>query len=101
MQTLLIYPHYYFRLESKLTGTNYVPWQVNLVPPHLQRSGIVVGCGRTAREALSCGNAVLLMQQAYDGVISPQLVSSPDFDFSGNLGRFPLTTMEGGDLRSS
>lgn len=83
--------------NPNLPGTNYVPWQVNLVP-HLQRSGIVVGCGRTAREALSCGNAVLLMQQAYDGVISPQLVSSPDFDFSGNLGRFPLTTMEG-DLR--
>mgnify|MGYP000877791844 FL=1 len=83
--------------NPNLPGTSFVPWQVDPVP-HLQKAGIVVGCGRTAREALSCGNAVLLMQQSYDGVISPQLVACPDFDFSGNLGRFPLATLEG-DLR--
>ncbi|HHT90437.1 MAG TPA: hypothetical protein GXZ68_05655, partial [Firmicutes bacterium] len=40
------------------------------------------------------GNAVLLMQQAYDGVVSPQLVAYDDFDFSGNLNRFPLSNLE-------
>lgn len=83
--------------NPSLPGTNFVSWQVDLVP-RLQQAGIVVGCGRTAREALSCGNAVLLMQQAYDGVVSSQLVSSPDFDFSGNLARFPLSFVEK-DLR--
>lgn len=73
-----------------LRGTIFYPWQTNVIP-HLQASGIVVACGRTAREALSCGNVVLLMQQAYDGVITPQLVKRSDFDFSGNLGRYPLT----------
>lgn len=75
-----------------LAGTRFFPWQPDLIP-QLQTSGIVVACGRTAREALSCGNAVLLMQQAYDGVISPQLIKRADFDFSGNLGRFPLTDL--------
>lgn len=80
--------------NPSLPGTSFKPWQANLVP-ELQRSGIVVACGRTAREALSCGNAVLLMQQAYDGIISPLLVTHPDFDFSGNLGRFPFARIEG------
>lgn len=84
--------------NPNLPHTQFTPWQVDVVP-HLQRSGIVAACGRTAREALSCGNVVLLMQQSYDGVVSPQLVSSPDFDFSGNLGRFPLYEVEK-DLRT-
>jgi len=79
--------------DPQIPGTTYLPWQVNLVP-HLQKSGIVAACGRTAREALSCGNAVLLMQRAYDGVISPPLVKLPDFDFSGNLGRFDLADLK-------
>ncbi len=86
-----------------IPGTIFKPWQPDLVP-HFQSSGIVAACGRTAREALSCGNAVLLMQQAYDGIISPQLVTRHDFDFSGNLGRFPyakLKTDLQGLLRSS
>lgn len=83
--------------NPNLSGTNFQPWQVDLVP-HLQSSGIVIACGRTAREALSCGNAVLLMQEAYDGVISPQLITKPDFDFSGNLERFPFSFIER-DLR--
>lgn len=79
--------------DPQIPGTIYIPWQVNLVP-HLQQAGIVAACGRTAREALSCGAAVLLMQQAYDGVISPQLVKLPDFDFSGNLGRYDLADIK-------
>lgn len=79
--------------NPQIPGTIHIPWQTNLVP-HLQRSGIVAACGRTAREALSCGNAVLLMQQAYDGVISPRLVKLDDFDFSGNLGRFELADLK-------
>ncbi|HPT83524.1 MAG TPA: glycosyltransferase family 4 protein [Limnochordia bacterium] len=79
--------------DPEIPGTVYLPWQVNLVP-HLQSSGIVAACGRTAREALSCGNAVLLMQQAYDGVISPRLVKQDDFDFSGNLGRYELADLK-------
>lgn len=83
--------------NPQLPRTKFIPWQVDLVT-HLQKSCIVAACGRTAREALSCGNAVLLMQQNYDGVISPQLVSATDFDFSGNLGRFSLHDLEK-DLR--
>jgi glycosyltransferase involved in cell wall biosynthesis len=79
--------------NPNLPGTKYIPWQVNLVP-HLQQSGLVAACGRTAREALSCGNAVFLMQQAYDGLISPQLVKQDDFDFSGNLERFDLADLK-------
>ena len=33
------------------------------------------------------------MQSAYDGVISSPLVKLPDFDFSGNLGRFDLADL--------
>ncbi len=86
-----------------LAGTVFKSWQPDLVPV-LQRTGIVAACGRTAREALSSGNAVLLMQQAYDGVISPQLVTQDNFDFSGNLGRFSHTDIQSdlqGLLRSS
>lgn len=81
-----------------LPGITFLPWQTNLVP-HLQQSGIVAACGRTAREALSCGNAVLLVQQAYDGVVSPQLVQLSNFDFSGNLRRFSLADLKY-DLRA-
>ena len=81
-----------------IPGTVFRPWQADLVP-HFQSAGIVAACGRTAREALSCGNAVLLMQQAYDGVLSPQLVQKDDFDFSGNLGRYPFSKLQR-DLRS-
>lgn len=83
--------------DPALPHVKFIPWQVDVVS-HLQKSGIVVACGRTAREALSCGNAVLLMQQSYDGIVSSSLVSTPDFDFSGNLGRFPLYEVEK-DLR--
>jgi len=79
--------------NPQIPGTIYIPWQVNLVP-HLQQSGIVAACGRTAREALSCGNAVLLMQKAYDGIITPRLVKLGDFDFSGNLGRYDLADLK-------
>ena len=79
--------------NPNIPGTLFRPWQPNLVPI-LQKAGIVAACGRTAREALSSGNAVLLMQQAYDGVVSPQLVAYDDFDFSGNLNRFPLSNLE-------
>lgn len=76
-----------------IPGTIFKPWQPDLVP-HFQNAGIVAACGRTAREAMSCGNAVLLMQQTYDGIISPQLVTRHDFDFSGNLGRFPYANLK-------
>lgn len=86
-----------------LPGTIFKSWQPDLVPV-LQNAGIVAACGRTAREALSTGNAVLLMQQAYDGIISPQLVTQDDFDFSGNLGRSSNANLRSdlqGLLRSS
>ncbi|NLL46963.1 MAG: glycosyltransferase family 4 protein [Firmicutes bacterium] len=86
-----------------LPGTRFRPWQADLVP-HLQSAGIVAACGRTAREALSAGNVVLLMQQAYDGIISPGLVNVPNFDFSGNLGRFSYAQLQSdvkGLLRSN
>ncbi|HBG01869.1 MAG TPA: hypothetical protein DDW87_09905 [Firmicutes bacterium] len=79
--------------NPNIPGTLFRPWQPDLVPI-LQNAGIVAACGRTAREALSAGNAVLLMQQAYDGVVTPQLVTSGDFDFSGNLGRFPFASLQ-------
>lgn len=79
--------------NPNLKGTIYVPWQVNPLPT-LQQAGIVVACGRTAREALSCSNVVFLMQQGYDGVISPKLVAKANFDFSGNLARFPFSQLE-------
>ncbi len=75
--------------DPQIRNTRFVPWQVDVVP-YLQESGIVAASGRTAREALSCGNAVLLMQKTYDGLISPSLVTKGDFDFSGNLGRYPF-----------
>jgi len=71
-----------------IPGTIFRSWQPDPIP-YLQNAGIVAACGRTAREAMSCGNVVLLMQQRYDGVISPNLVTRYDFDFSGNVGRFP------------
>lgn len=80
-----------------IADTVFVPWQLDLVP-HLQKAGIVAACGRTAREAMSTGNAVVLMQQKYDGIISPQLITRKDFDFSGNLDRFPFTKLQA-DLR--
>lgn len=83
--------------NPNLPDTSFRPWQVDLLP-YLHRFGIVVACGRTAREALSCGNAVLLMQQTYDGIITPQLLERDDFDFSGNLGRFPFSMLQN-DLR--
>jgi len=79
--------------NPSLPGSIFKPWQPDLVP-YMQSAGIVAACGRTAREALSTGNAVLLMQQAYDGVISPKLVTYDDFDFSGNLRRFPYTKLQ-------
>ncbi|HHY10223.1 MAG TPA: glycosyltransferase family 4 protein [Firmicutes bacterium] len=79
--------------DPHLPNTDRLPWQVDLVP-HLQRAGIVIACGRTAREALSCGCAVLLLQRRYDGIISPELVLRPDFDFSGNVGRFSFQRLE-------
>lgn len=84
-------------LNPELSNTTFIPWQVDLLP-HLQKYGITVACGRTAREALSCGNAVILMQQKYDGIITPELVTESDFDFSGNLGRFPYAHLQS-DLR--
>lgn len=76
--------------NPKIPGTIYEPWKSDLVPT-LQQAGIVAACGRTAREALACGNAVLLMQRGYDGLITPALAARSDFDFSGNLGRFPFS----------
>lgn len=65
----------------------FMPWQTN-IEKLLGRANIVVGCGRTAREALAAGCVVLLMNTRYDGIIDHQLVQEPDFDFSGNQGRF-------------
>lgn len=73
--------------NPEVPGTIFQPWKTDLLPT-LQQAGIVAACGRTAREALACGNAVLLMQKYYDGLVSPALTSRPDFDFSGNQGRF-------------
>ncbi len=67
----------------------FLPWQTNL-QDLLGHTNIVAACGRTAREALSCGNAVLLLNHKYDGIISPKIVKRSDFSFSGNTQRYPL-----------
>lgn len=76
--------------DPRVPGTIFHPWKTDLKPA-LQQAGIVAACGRTAREALASGCAVLLMQRSYDGLISPALVSRSNFDFSGNLGRYPFS----------
>ncbi|MCK9524630.1 MAG: glycosyltransferase family 4 protein [Limnochordia bacterium] len=79
--------------DPGIAKTIFKPWQADLVP-HFQNAGIVAACGRTAREALSSGCAVLLMQQSYDGTISPTLVTEADFDFSGNLARYSYERLQ-------
>jgi len=78
--------------NPEVPGTIYQPWKADLLPT-LQQSGIVAASGRTAREALACGNAVLLVQSRYDGLIGPALTVKSDFDFSGNHGRFPFSRL--------
>ncbi|NLM40328.1 MAG: glycosyltransferase family 4 protein [Firmicutes bacterium] len=78
--------------DPLVPGTIFHPWKTDLRPT-LQQAGIVAACGRSAREALASGCAVLLMQRAYDGLISPALVCRPDFDFSGNQGRYPFSRL--------
>ena len=78
--------------DPKIAGIVYHPWTPDL-RPILQQAGIVAASGRTAREALACGSAVLLMQRRYDGLVSPALTGRADFDFSGNLGRFTFSRL--------
>jgi len=75
-----------------LNNVQFLPWETH-IEKVMSRANIVAACGRTAREALACGCAVLLMNTSYDGIISPHLVGSPDFDFSGNIGRYSFSTM--------
>lgn len=80
-----------------IDGVTYLPWQTDLAKI-LSKTNIVAACGRTAREAMAAGNVVLLINRRYDGIVSPDLVSKSDFDFSGNIGRYPLLQI-GNDLR--
>lgn len=66
---------------------HYIPWQTNL-SANLKPANIVAGCGRTAREAMAAGCAVLLINSCYDGLIDEKLIDLPDFDFSGNICRY-------------
>lgn len=70
----------------------FMPWQTD-IEKILGRANIVAGCGRTAREALAAGCAVLLMNTRYDGIIDQKAVRQPDFDFSGNQGRFSFSRL--------
>lgn len=78
--------------NPEVPGTIFQSWQAD-IRPTLQQAGIVAASGRTAREALACGNAVLLIQRGYDGLITPALSGQPDFDFSGNHSRFPFSRL--------
>ena len=78
--------------NPEVPGTIFQSWQAD-IRPTLQQAGIVAASGRTAREALACGNAVLLIQRGYDGLITPALSGKPDFDFSGNHSRFPFSRL--------
>lgn len=73
--------------QPPIKKIEFIPWQAR-IENLLKTANIVMGCGRTAREALACGCAVFLMNTRYDGLIDETLIQEPDFDFSGNIGRF-------------
>lgn len=73
--------------KPPIKAINFIPWQTDL-PGIFATTNIIVACGRTAREAMSSGCAVLLLNKRYDGIIDRKLVNKPNFDFSGNIGRY-------------
>lgn len=73
--------------QPPIKEIDFVPWQPR-IENILKTANIVIGCGRSAREALACGCAVFLMNTKYDGLIDEILTQEPNFDFSGNIGRF-------------
>lgn len=78
--------------QPPIDDVDYLPWQNDLAKL-LKSVNIVACCGRTAREALASGCAVLLMNTTYDGLIDARLVRKPDFDFSGNCGRYKFSRL--------
>ncbi|MDI9420061.1 MAG: glycosyltransferase family 4 protein [Bacillota bacterium] len=72
--------------QPPVSSGEYLPWQVD-IETLLARANIVAGCGRTAREAMASGCAVLLMNTRYDGIIDQQAVRDPGFSFAGTQGR--------------
>lgn len=78
--------------KPPIKDLNYRPWRTD-IENLFKSANIVIGCGRTAREALASGCVVLLLNKKYDGIIDPQLVGEPNFDFTGNLGRFSLSRL--------
>lgn len=72
--------------KPPLNQIEFVSWQTDLTKI-LAPANIVAACGRTAREAMASGAAVLLMNKRYDGLINRRLVNKANFDFSGNIGR--------------
>ncbi len=71
--------------KPPLENINFIPWQPD-IESIMARANIVVGCGRSAREALASGCAVLLMNSKYDGLIDLKMLKKSNFNFSGNTG---------------
>jgi len=69
-------------------------WKPDLAPV-LSRANLVIASGRTAREAMACGCAVLLLNRKYDGIIAPELVTKSGFNFSGSNGYFRFSQIKG------
>lgn len=84
----------------RLSNVRYVPWQTNL-HSILGLAPIVAACGRTAREAMASGAAVLLMNKGYCGIIHPGTVAKTWFDFSGNSRKYPEEHLEADVARLS
>lgn len=78
--------------QPPLSNAEYIPWQTN-IESLLSRANIVAGCGRTAREAMAAGCAVLLLNTRYDGIVDQQAVRDPNLSFSGSLGRCALSQL--------
>jgi len=78
--------------QPPIHSAEYLPWQTN-IESVLAKANIVAGCGRTAREAMAAGCAVLLMNSRYDGIVDPEAVSQPGFSFSGSQGRCPFSQL--------
>ncbi len=72
------------KLEATLAGHVAGVFPVNLKPcgwvddpvPHLQRSHVAFGRGRSLREAMACGNVGFLLGQGYGGILHRELFTA-------------------------
>lgn len=75
--------------QPPIESAEYIPWQPD-IESLFAKANIVAGCGRTAREAMAAGCAVLLLNTKYDGVVDAEAVRQPGFSFAGTQGRYPF-----------